>query len=473
MALAKKLYDRSPIWLENLMVSFQGLLHNRMRWDAGLVRELLGELLRSQWWNEAEFAEYQTEKLREHIRYSAANVPYYRELFRKEGIDPDSIRSIQDLLRIPLLEKETVRNSPGSFLNGGRPLKSWNRLFTSGTTGSPMELYSSKASFTRVWSFVCRLRQWAGLEDPVYPRRAQFTGRDIVPDKQIQPDGIFWRRNIPGNALLFSTSHLSLETAPSYANALSAFRPELIDGYPSAILVVARCARELGLRLPSPKAIITSAETLFEDHRQEIEAAFGCPVFNQYASSDTGAFVCDCERGNLHINPEFGICEALKPDGSPAGPGEQGEIVTTSFCNTEQLFIRYKIGDTAIMGPAEACPCGRKMPRVEAVIGRTDDILYLPSRGFVGRLDPVFKSLKGILEAQIIHEAPDLLRVKLVPAVEYDQTAEQEFEANLRKKVGHVVEIVIEPTSAIPRGPNGKFPSVISLCRDTYPRFQG
>jgi phenylacetate-CoA ligase len=236
-------------------------------------------------------------------------------------------------------------------------------------------------------------------------------------------------------------------------------------------LITARVARIHGLELPRPLAVITSAETLYDHDKHEIQEAFDTKTFNQYASSDTGAFICDCDHGQLHVNPEFGICEILGSDGKPARPGEEGEIVTTSFCNREQVLIRYRIGDRAVMGPEETCTCGRNMPRIASVTGRIDDILYIPERGFVGRFDPVFKGLAGIYEAQIIQESLGELKVKLVPSASFDDQAESHLLINLRAKVGDAIHIDIERVQEIPRGPNGKFRTVVSQCRDAYPKM--
>jgi phenylacetate-CoA ligase len=265
-----------------------------------------------------------------------------------------------------------------------------------------------------------------------------------------------------------STSHISAESAPGYLAAMLRFQPELMDGYPSAFAVMARLASSQGLKAPRPRAIITSAETLLPEDKLLIEQVFGCAVFDQYASSDTAAFMCSCEHGAMHVNPEFGLCEILDERGDPVPAGQEGEIVATSFCNTEQVFIRYRTGDTAI--PAEGpCPCGRHMPAVAAITGRMDDILYTLERGYVGRLDPVFKGLSGIIEAQLIQENLGRIRVLTVPApcVRPDYSA---LTANMRKKLGDKIDIVIEEVAVIPRGPNGKFRSVISKCRDEYPK---
>ena len=398
-------------------------------------------------------------------------MPYYQELFRKEGIDYRTIRSVEDLHKIPFVEKARVLSRPNDFLSGGKPLRRWNKFFTSGTSGSPMTVYCSKESFTRIWSFVFRLREWAGLKDPIFPKRVQLTGRDIVPARKIGETRIYWRCNLPGKAMLMSTTHLSQETVPAYIEAIKRFTPVLIDSYPSAILILARVGKALGLDLPEPRVIITSAETLSLEDKQEIESAFGCKVFNQYASTDTGAFISACEHGTLHINPEFGICEIVNAEGLPVAPGEEGEVVATTFCNSELVLMRYRIGDRVVRGPVDTCPCGRAMDRVEEITGRLDDILFIPDRGFVGRLDPVFKGLTGIYETQIIHESLNTLKLLLVPGNGYDDQIETHLVRNLRKKVGERVSVVVEKVTAIPRGPNGKFRSVISACKDQYPTF--
>ncbi len=469
MDLFKKIYASSPEPVQNILISVQGFLNNHRRIDLGLCRKSVEELLKSQWWTEDQFLEFQNRRLSSHLRHAANNVPHYKQMFHRLGLDPSEIRSVEDLSKIPILAKSEIRSDPMSFLTGGGNAPGWNEFFTSGTTGTPMNLWSSRESFTRIWSFVYRLRQWGGLKDPFFPRRAQFTGRDIIPAGAIARGTSFWRHNIPGNALLMSTTHISAETVPAYAQAMLKFKPELIDGYPSAILMMVRVSKMLGLELPRPQAIITSAETLSEEHKREIEQGFGCMVFDQYASSDTAAFACSCEHGRLHVNPEFGICEIVNSQDKPCRPGEEGRIIATSFWNKEQVFMRYDIGDTAVISEETSCPCGRRMPILEALTGRVDDIIYVPERGYVGRLDPVFKGLSRITEAQIIQESLGLLRVKLVPTPGYDASIENMLISNLRKKVGDAISIEIEKVQGIARGPNGKFRSVITLCRDQYP----
>src|SRR5690606_19836887 len=113
-------------------------------------------------------------------------------------------------------------------------------------------------------------------------RRAQFTGRDVFGGATGAPTRI----NLPGNSLLLSTTHIREETVGSYLDAIRAWNPVLIDGYPSALRVLVRLARERKLEIPRIPAVITTAETLDDEARLEIEQGFQGKVFNQYSASE-------------------------------------------------------------------------------------------------------------------------------------------------------------------------------------------
>ena len=101
----------------------------------------------------------------------------------------------------------------------------------------------------------------------------------------------------------------------------------------------------------------------------------------------------------MHAHPLAGVTEILRPDGTPAPPGEMGEVVLTGLVNYAMPLIRYRVGDTARFA-TESCPCGRGMPVIEEIGGRLDDFVYTRERGFLGRLDPVLKGVRNIVESQ-------------------------------------------------------------------------
>jgi phenylacetate-CoA ligase len=138
-----------------------------------------------------------------------------------------------------------------------------------------------------------------------------------------------------------------------------------------------------------------------------------------------------------------------------------GEVVLTGLVNYAMPLIRYRVGDTARFS-AQACPCGRGMPVIEEIGGRMDDFVFTRERGFLGRLDPVLKGVRNIVESQIEQESLDLLRIRYVPAALFTNDDLHLLENNLRARVGRGIHLEFECTDRIPRSANGKFRFVIS-----------
>jgi phenylacetate-CoA ligase len=242
---------------------------------------------------------------------------------------------------------------------------------------------------------------------------------------------------------------------------LEQFAPVYIDSYPSAIFALAQHsdARANPSRV-HPRAIVTSSETLLEHQRRTIEQAFGCRVHDQYGSAEMVVFASECERGTLHLHPEYGITEVLS-HGKDALVGEPGELICTGFQNWAMPLIRYEIGDTAIRNDM-TCSCGRHFPSLKTVLGRIDDTIVTPDGRHVGRLDPIFKGVSGIKETQIVQEAVDHLIVKMVRGQGFEQKMAQVVIDELRKRVGEGVMVELVYVDQIERSSTGKFRSVVS-----------
>lgn len=466
MSAAAALYAAAPVWLQHLLISARGADHRWLRVSGRLLRRELSLLMESQGWETAQLAELQARRLQALLRGAFDEVPHWRDMARRLGCAPGDFRTADDLRRLPVLTRAEVAAAPERFVSPRRARAPGVRAFsTSGTTGLPVRTLESRESFSRRWAYVARLRGWAGVPRPAHPRRAQFTGQVVVPGDHGR---VFWRHNLPGNALVLSSYHLSEATAPAYARALVRFGPDVMEGYPSALLALARLARAGGLALPRPRAVITSAETLFPDHRAELRAAFGCAVHDQYAATEPACFWGECEHGTLHPSPEYGVSEIVDGRGEPVAPGQAGEVVATSFLNPVMPLLRYRLGDRAVRGPDAPCACGRHFPRVDRVLGRQDDVLYVAGRGWVGRLDPVFKGLDGLVEARVVQETLDHVSVQLA-APGAGPGLEAEVLRRLRDRLGGAVHLRVERVERIPRGARGKLRLVESRVRHLYP----
>jgi phenylacetate-CoA ligase len=468
----ERVYSLLPVPLQDLATSAKGWQLHRARYRSASFQQMAKTLARNEQLSSEALIELQFSMFQEFAAHCYTRSPYYHNLWKSHGIQPGDIRRAEDVRLIPIARKQHLRSRTREFLTEpvGRQMTAVN---TSGTTGSPLTVYFSADDIGKRYAFLDRCRRWAGVR--VGQRRASFTGRTLIPQRQTGAP--FWRHNYPGSQLLFSSYHLSRENLPAYVEALERFQPEIIDGYPSAIHIVAdHILREGGVRgvqCRQVSAILVSAETVFPHQRETIEAAFQAKLYNQYASSDGAPFVSECSHGQLHVHVDSGLMEILDDKGGPTPPGQVGQMVVTSFTTQVVPMLRFEMGDAAVPSDRSTrCACGLPFPVVEAIVGRGDDILCTPDRGLVGRMDTVFKGVPStIIEAQIVQTAADTIVLRIVvDRAAYKAEHGGKVLAEMRKKLGDVVTIRLEEFESLPRSANGKLRTVVNLCNHLLPK---
>ena len=449
-ARLQRTYFAMPAWMQTVMLSAYGLRLRALRYGAH-QRRTLKELLATQWLPTDALEQLQLERLNILLRHAAATVPFYRD--RRL---PNEVGSLDELRSLPLLEKSEVRGAGDDLLSASHE-GSLVEIHTGGTTGMPLNIRTDRAALQCNYAFFARLLVWAGIRPGA--RVATFAGRTFIKPDQAEPP--FWRTNLASNTLLMSSYHLSPATLDSYVERLRAFRPELIDSYPSSIEPIARRLLALGDRDVRPRAVVTSSETLFPETRTLLERAFGCRVHDHYGAAEMAALITQCERGSYHVNPEFGIVEILR-DGEPVGPGETGEIVATGFVNPVMPLIRYRTGDLAV--PAgRGCDCGRAFPVIDRIIGRLDDVIITPEGRRIGRLDPIFKAVASLAETRIVQDAPDHVTVELVVHGNFPEAERHTLVRELANRIGPSMRIDLVEVAHIPRAASGKLRTVVNL----------
>ena len=207
-------------------------------------------------------------------------------------------------------------------------------------------------------------------------------------------------------------------------------------GYTSSLYELALEAQKLGRTDLRMAVVLTNAEPVFGYQREALEKAFQCPVRATYGMAEIAAAASECEARQMHLWPEASWLEVLE-EGEAAGD-RAGDLVSTTLLNSDMPLIRYRVGDRVRLSTEPgACACGRRLPRIAEIEGRSDDLLYTADGRRIGRLDPVFKANLPIREAQIIQEALDRIRVLYVPAGEFDDAAGRYVElAELCEKHG-------------------------------------
>lgn len=458
-SLIERLYFSSPLIVQNLCISLYGYKLYRERY-IGKHDEYFHQLLQSQWYSTAELEQLANKRFTAMVDHAVKNVSFYRGLVQKERLSHRETIDLKRLTEFPIVTKEQLREWPNEFIAQNFRTSQLIKISTSGTTGKTLGIFIDYDSRRYGYAFFSRLKEWAGVNSGL--PSVTFAGRTILRPDSVKPP--FWRYNRVMNNYLFSSYHLSPQNLPYYVDALLNIQPVFIDSYPSSLYIIAKYMQENNLCGIYPRAIVTSSETLWAHQRDLMEAVFKCQVYDQYGSAEQVVFISQCEKGTYHIHPEFGIVEFLREDGSPAKPGEMARLVCTGFTNLAMPLIRYDIGDTAILSE-ERCTCGRNFPVIEKLIGRTDDILVTPDGRQIGRLDPVFKGLGSVIEAQICQVALNRVIVRIVPGETFGEVDRKRITEELRKRLGVLVEISIETVLAIPRTSTGKFRGVVSLAK--------
>lgn len=455
MALKDTIYQKSPIFFQNLMVSAYGLKLFYERYG-GNQRKYLINLLKSQWWSVDEILAYQRKEFLELIHRVYTHVPYYRALFEKHGLNVKDFSSVEDIKKLPILDKETVRTNADLLVSQHVNKRRITSLNTSGTTGKSLRVFVDIDSRRKEYAFIERSQTWAGLKGGRHG--VIFGGRPIVPNDYSK---VFWRYNMIMDNYLFSSYHMSEENLPHYISKLRKINPIFIDGYPSSIYMLASFMNRNSIKGINPRAILTTAETLLDYQRDHISKAFGCPVTDQYGCTEQTIFVSQCEKGSYHVNPEYGLVEIVDDDGIEVKPGDLGRIVCTSFVNEAMPLIRYDLGDMVVKGD-HSCECGRNFPVVEKIYGRKDDFICTPDGKKIGRLDPIFKGLTSIKMAQIVQHTLNEVEIRIVPGKNYKMIDGEILRNEMKKRVGEFMTVTIVLVKDIEKTATGKFQAVVS-----------
>jgi len=338
------------------------------------VRRLLRE---TETWNTAEIEAYQACELRRVVRHAFENVPFYRRMFERRGLKPTDIESATDLARLPLIDRETIRENIGDLLARDVPPSRIYRDTTGGTTGLPMYIYGEQgAGPAREWAFVWRGWNWAGHR--FGERRAVIRGTRYPPGRT--PYSPPWGFDPVHNEFLVSALDLTPGNLPGIVRQMTDLAVVCVQAYPSAMHMLAEWLRVRGQGIPSLRLGLTGSETLLPRQRDQTEEQLGLRIYDHYGNSERSALIMQCEQRTYHIIPEYGIIELLDSEGNAVREeGQIGEIVATGFTNRVMPLIRHRTGDFAIH-TLRPCPCGRSFPAVERILGRRQEF-FVGTRG--------------------------------------------------------------------------------------------
>ena len=443
------------------------------KWAIGRkARRYYFELRRSQYLSPEQIRRLQAIKLRKLIHHAYVHVPYYRDVLDQSGINPTDIRTIDDLLKLPLLTKQCVRdNLYFDLLSNNHQKRKILRIVTSGSTGEPFTCFCDNHQLEIRWACTLRSQEWTGYRFGDRQARLwhQTIGMSWTQVLRERMDAILCRRTF------VSAFEMTDANIKRFVKRLAHINPVLVDGYAESFNFLAHYLKSNDIKGFRPRAIISSAQILSADSRRVIEDAFGCRVFDKYGAREFSgiAYECEAHEGH-HVVAESYIVEILK-DGRPARPGEIGEVVITDLNNYCMPFIRYRIGDLAVaIDGTEPCTCGRGLPRIGQIEGRVQAVIrgtngaFLPGTFF----SHLFKEFDhAIRQYQVVQEAEGEIILKIIRARRYTNEAMDEILKELRRYLGEDMTINVKTVDHIPMVGTGKHQGSVSKLEFDYQRI--
>ena len=318
-----------------------------------------------------ELKKLQTEKLRRTIE-TALNSPFYGQRLGRLGITPDSIKTVDDIRKIPFTTKQDLRdNYPFGLVAGD--MKDAVRIHSSsGTTGHPTVVVYSRHDIDSWANMIARNMYMVGCRDTdVFQNSSgygMFTG---------------------GLGFQYGAEKLGATTVPAAAGNskrqimfIRDFGTTCLHAIPSYAVRLAEVFREEGLDPRETKlhTLFIGAEPHTDEQRRRIERMLGVKAYNSFGMTEMNgpgvAFECKRQDG-MHLWEDNYIVEIVDPDTlEPVPDGEYGEMVLTTLDRTMMPILRYRTRDLTRIIP-EQCPCGRTHRRIDRIKGRTDDMFII------------------------------------------------------------------------------------------------
>jgi phenylacetate-CoA ligase len=428
---------------------------------------LNGSCLRSEWRALEEsqhlaapqIAEIQRARLSKLLSFAARHNAFYAHRFGLAGLTPEALTEADALARVPILTKIEVQGAGLQLISDGFERGALLTAKTGGSTGRPLHLFFEEHVSQRRVAGGRRGRYWAGWKagepiaavwgNPRHPAGAYGRLRQWLLDPIIYLD----------------TMAVDDEAVRAFARAWKGVRPTLLFGHAHSLFLLASLVRDLGLQEIRPKAIISSSMMLIPRERALIERVFGLRVFDMYGCEEVGLIASECEaHEGLHMNAEQVVVELLRDDGTPCAPGETGAVVVTDLQNRAMPLIRYRMEDYA-EAARDACSCGRGLPLLRRVVGRTADFLIRRDGtrvAGVSLIENTLTEIEGIEQMQLVQTALDSVVIRVVPTTRFSLEREAQLAEYFRSTFPGAT-IRVERADRIAREANGKYR--FSICQ--------
>ena len=428
---------------------------------------LLFQLQQSERWSAQQIQLAQTQQLQVLLAHCAKSVPAYQDILTALDYQEDKPFTAQQWHSLPILRRSQIPKL-GSLLESSQVPASHGKVsevHTSGSTGTPIKV--KKTAIESLFYMAFNLRDHFWHQRNFHEKFAMIrTFKDGVAD---YPQG--GRQDSWGEPFknLYNTGEsigLAITaTIEQQLEWLQREQPGYLLAFSSVIEGIAQLCVDKNIELPFLKGISSLGETVDDSVRQLTQRAWNLDLIDMYSAQEVGYMALQCPDGDgYHVQSEGVFLEVLKDNNEPCAPRQSGRIVVTPLHNFAMPLIRYEIGDYAEVG--EPCSCGRGLPTLKRILGRSRNLLRLPDGAKIWpRLSELrYQEVVPVRQFQMVQKSLERIELKLVA----EQEMTQEQENQLRELVisrlsqsAHPFDIEFSYHQAIPRSASGKYEDFI------------
>lgn len=389
------------------------------------------------------------------VRDAARHVPFYRELYRRHGVDAAAFSGVADLAKLPTIGKADLLAHGERMVRPGLPSILRARMTTGGSTGTIATIVTRRGLGTVDLGCIHALWRRVGMragEPVVRLRGALVAGGRALSELDRE-----------SNCLVVSTYHLRDDNVGQIVDLIDSFAPQWLHVYPSAAALLAGAMKRTGRRFARrPKGVLCGSENVYPGQAELFEEVFGGRAYAHYGHSELALLGGWCEGARTyHFLPNYGYLELLdEAQGEVREPGASGEITGTGYLNRVMPLIRYRTGDWGAWDAPGPCPaCGRAHQRLARIDGRQQEYLVLRDGGRfpltnINALHGPFFSY--IYRFQFVQGEPGRAVLRFVPAVPVDEARMAEIRSAFAYLEDVGLSLSFEPVDSIPLTPRGK-----------------
>jgi phenylacetate-CoA ligase len=407
---------------------------------------------------------YQREQLQLLLGHAYATVPFYRARLAATGYQPGQAITPEFWRSLPLLQRSDLQDQADALRSTKVPAEHGGtfKISTSGSTATPVSVWRTDLQAVFLEAVVLRKLLWQSCDFRLKLGAVMndHGGAAFAPVGRHCPD---WG---PPSALVYQTGLATvLDNRSTVAEIAAWLRHEQLD----YLRIDCAPLKELSFHFldrtlapPRLKGIMCSAVVIGPDLRKLVRRVFGLELFASYGAREVGTIALQCpEHQHYHVQAEVTLVEVLDDAGKPCAPGETGTVVVTSLQGYAMPLIRYVIGDRAVVGAP--CPCGRPHPVLTQVVGRTRDMVVLPSGArrycYFGALP--FWQFGDIRQFQIVQKTFDDLEVRLVVRRPLTESMKTEGVRQIKAATSEHFSVAFTYHDSIPLASGGKFQDLV------------